>query len=63
MSPNPPEMSTEEIDRRYAELFGLKKPKYARTETDERALKAAQAKRQLKADKRLVSNVKVCHET
>ena len=41
-----------DVERRYAELMGHKKPKHLRTEADEQALQAAQAKRQRKARKR-----------
>jgi hypothetical protein len=41
-----------DVERRYAELMGHKKPKSLRTTADERALQAAQEKRQRKARKR-----------
>lgn len=43
----------EDVDRRYAELMGHKKPKHLRTAADERALAEAKAKREAKARKRL----------
>lgn len=50
------ELSDEEIERRYANLLGKKKPKFARTAADEAALLAADRKRKRKAKNRLRQN-------
>lgn len=54
-------MNERNIEKRYAALMGRKKSKLDRTATDEKALQAAQEKRQRKANRRRAVSARATH--